>query len=118
MFLDIFVYQQKPEASAANCAKQNQKLLRAGDRVRTGDIQLGRLTLYQLSYSRNFMKSQKRNSIFQNFNDHFNLNYPISFGFWSFKIEISAFAETLWGEQDSNLRRRSQQIYSLPSLAA
>ena len=26
--------------------------LRAGDRVRTGDIQLGRLTLYQLSYSR------------------------------------------------------------------
>ena len=29
---------------------------RAGDRVRTGDIQLGRLTLYQLSYSRNFLK--------------------------------------------------------------
>ena len=27
-------------------------ILRAGDRVRTGDIQLGRLTLYQLSYSR------------------------------------------------------------------
>ena len=27
-------------------------LLRAGDRVRTGDVQLGRLTLYQLSYSR------------------------------------------------------------------
>ena len=26
---------------------------RARDRVRTGDIQLGRLTLYQLSYSRN-----------------------------------------------------------------
>ena len=24
----------------------------AGDRVRTGDIQLGRLTLYQLSYTR------------------------------------------------------------------
>ena len=24
----------------------------SGDRVRTGDIQLGRLTLYQLSYSR------------------------------------------------------------------
>ena len=28
------------------------KLIRARDRVRTGDIQLGRLTLYQLSYSR------------------------------------------------------------------
>ena len=27
-------------------------VLRAGDRVRTGDVQLGRLTLYQLSYSR------------------------------------------------------------------
>jgi hypothetical protein len=26
--------------------------IRAGDRVRTGDVQLGRLTLYQLSYSR------------------------------------------------------------------
>jgi hypothetical protein len=24
----------------------------AGDRVRTGDVQLGKLTLYQLSYSR------------------------------------------------------------------
>ncbi len=31
--------------------------LRAGDRVRTGDIQLGRLTLYQLSYSRNSLLS-------------------------------------------------------------
>ena len=29
--------------------------IRAGDRVRTGDIQLGRLTLYQLSYSRIFL---------------------------------------------------------------
>ena len=27
---------------------------RAGDEVRTRDIQLGRLTLYQLSYSRNY----------------------------------------------------------------
>ena len=26
--------------------------LRAGDRVRTGDIQLGKLALYQLSYAR------------------------------------------------------------------
>ena len=30
------------------------EFLRAGDQVRTGDIQLGRLTLYQLSYSRIF----------------------------------------------------------------
>ncbi|GEM_PF-2041837 len=32
------------------------KKTRAGDQVRTGDIQLGRLTLYQLSYSRNIFK--------------------------------------------------------------
>ena len=28
----------------------------AGDRVRTGDVQLGRLTLYQLSYSREILR--------------------------------------------------------------
>src|SRR5271165_3460166 len=28
------------------------EIIRAGGRVRTGDVQLGRLTLYQLSYSR------------------------------------------------------------------
>ena len=33
-------------------ASQRKVAVRAGDRVRTGDIQLGRLTLYQLSYSR------------------------------------------------------------------
>ena len=32
---------------------------RARDRVRTGDIQLGRLTLYQLSYSRLFITLNK-----------------------------------------------------------
>ena len=32
--------------------------------------------------------------------------------------EINLEILNLWGEQDSNLRRRSQQIYSLPSLAA
>ena len=31
------------------------RIFRAGDQVRTGDIQLGRLTLYQLSYSRNII---------------------------------------------------------------
>ena len=33
---------------------------RARDRVRTGDIQLGRLTLYQLSYSRNWFSGESR----------------------------------------------------------
>jgi hypothetical protein len=32
------------------------KLIGAGDETRTRDIQLGRLTLYQLSYSRSFEK--------------------------------------------------------------
>ncbi len=31
--------------------------VRAGDRSRTGDLQLGKLTLYQLSYTRNEMKN-------------------------------------------------------------
>ena len=35
----------------------------AGDRVRTGDIQLGRLTLYQLSYSRGCEASRTRSSL-------------------------------------------------------
>ena len=32
----------------------------AGDRIRTGDVQLGRLTLYQLSYSRRELVSDVR----------------------------------------------------------
>ncbi len=35
-------------------------IFRAGDQVRTGDIQLGRLTLYQLSYSRIVIKNSKK----------------------------------------------------------
>jgi hypothetical protein len=32
--------------------------IKAGDRVRTGDIQLGKLTLYQLSYTRSVSEPQ------------------------------------------------------------
>jgi hypothetical protein len=35
------------------------KQIRAGDEVRTRDLQLGRLLLYQLSYSRNKQQSKK-----------------------------------------------------------
>src|SRR5690625_4783191 len=35
-----------------NIKLNSSEIFLAGDRVRTGDIQLGRLTLYQLSYSR------------------------------------------------------------------
>jgi hypothetical protein len=38
--------------SEANESERATTQTRAGDRVRTGDVQLGRLTLYQLSYSR------------------------------------------------------------------
>jgi hypothetical protein len=33
---------------------------KAGDRIRTGDIQLGKLTLYQLSYTRILRSSLPR----------------------------------------------------------
>ena len=45
----------------------------------------------------------------------------IQFPFWHLEFEAwdSCLRRNLWwGEQDSNLRRLSQQIYSLPSLAA
>ena len=60
--------------------KMQLKKKRAGDRVRTGDIQLGRLTLYQLSYSRLILMLRSVN--------YFNISNIL-----------------LWGEQDSNLRR-------------
>ena len=62
-------------------------LFRAGDGTRTRDIQLGRLTLYQLSYSRSLAESPP-----------------------------AARLPVWWGE-DSNLRSITQQIYSLPPLA-
>ena len=70
----------------------------AGNEVRTRDPQLGRLMLYQLSYSRptfpnpiNSVQSIHSNQSVQSAN-HIKL--------W-------------WGGEDSNLRRRSRQIYSL-----
>lgn len=42
----------KEEIPTPVCRQAGSQEFRAGDQVRTGDIQLGRLTLYQLSYSR------------------------------------------------------------------
>ena len=56
------------------------RLKRAEDEIRTRDIQLGRLMLYQLSYSRILQILRSTNK--------FNISIVI-----------------LWGEQDSNLRR-------------
>ena len=67
----------------------------AGDEVRTRDIQLGRLKLYQLSYSR---KTDNLKS---------SLVLPCS----PIVIKIS-YIKWWWGE-DLNLRRLSRQIYSL-----
>jgi hypothetical protein len=57
-------------------------LYRAGDEVRTRDLQLGRLSLYQLSYSRVKM--------------------------WDTSLApCICLANVWWGEKDSNLRNRS-----------
>ncbi len=70
---------------------------RAGDRIRTGDVQLGRLTLYQLSYTRG--------------QSAFFLNSMLGrwFGVLSDLVE--------WRVMDSNHRRQCRQIYSLLPLA-
>ena len=64
---------------------------RAGNGTRTRDPQLGRLMLYQLSYSRP-------------------ISGPAPRGAGSNTI---AHNEKWWGEEDSNLRRLRRQIYSL-----
>jgi hypothetical protein len=70
--------------SAILCLERFEKC-GAGNGTRTRDVQLGRLTLYQLSYSRRANKKDR--------------------------------AIGWWRGEDSNLRRRRQQIYSLPPLA-
>ena len=66
---------------------------RAGDRVRTGDIQLGRLTLYQLSYSR-LITDAKISKLFQ------------------------YFKHSCGESRIRTCEGKNQQIYSLSSLAA
>jgi hypothetical protein len=63
--------------------------LRAGDRTRTGDVQLGRLTLYQLSYTRDATRASAP----------------------------CGALDRGWRVVDSNHRRRCRQIYSLLPLA-
>ena len=75
-----------------------RKKKRARDRVRTGDIQLGRLTLYQLSYSRIVLVITSVGNEIANINNLQNLNCG-----------------------ESRIRTcevKKQQIYSLSSLAA
>ena len=75
-----------------------RKKKRARDRVRTGDIQLGRLTLYQLSYSRVVLVITSVGNEIANINNLQNLNCG-----------------------ESRIRTcevKKQQIYSLSSLAA
>ncbi len=68
--------------------------IRAGDEARTRDLQLGRLSLYQLSYSR---LSNSRIYIH------------------NFKCRIFNLELKLWGEQDSNLRsHKTTDLQSVP----
>ena len=78
----------RPRLAPVRLTFPSCQILGAGNGIRTRDPQLGRLTLYQLSYSRL---------------THLPCVPPIGVCWWR-------------GE-DSNLRRLSQQIYSLPPLA-
>ena len=52
-WFSLFQVLLQPNSATPTC---NSKLKnRAGDQVRTGDLQLGRLSLYQLSYTRLFL---------------------------------------------------------------
>ena len=77
-----------------------QWLYRAEDEVRTRDLQLGRLSLYQLSYSRIHWKSEGQLHLHR---FHFLIknckgNQPI------FKFGNLKFAEPMWARMDSNHR--------------
>ena len=73
---------------------------RAGNGIRTRDPQLGRLMLYQLSYSRLTLDHALRLSRL----------YIVR------SILQSGLFKEEWGGEDLNLRRLRQQIYSLPPL--
>ena len=104
----------------------HRRNLGAEDGIRTRDPQLGRLTLYQLSYSRNFNKLSLvwiqyfKVDYLLSVGDPVRVTPNINFKPQPYKSELltPTCIKFMWGEQDSNLRRRSQQIYSLPSLAA
>ena len=81
------------------CSTPELQWQRAEDRARTGHLQLGRLSLYRMSYSR---KQKCELSSLAN----------------SQVTELTLKLTLKWGEEDSNLRRLSQQIYSLPPLTA
>ena len=85
----------------------HQRKKRAGDETRTRDPNLGRVMLYQLSYSR-IKKKELR------------LFVPTGVFKISANLKITRILiqKKVWGEEDSNLRSRRQQIYSLPHLAA
>jgi hypothetical protein len=73
-----------PRGGGALSTSQERPIGRAGDETRTRDVQLGRLMLYQLSYSRK--------------------NGPV----WCSGSpgSVSMISAPRWGEQDSNLRSR------------
>ena len=72
---------------------------RAGDEARTRDLQLGRLSLYQLSYSRFYLYKDANLTLFCT----------------KFTSSDQAYLIDLWGEQDSNLRsRKTTDLQSVP----
>ena len=82
--------------------------MRAEDGARTRHLKLGRLPLYQMSY---FRKSNNKAAKYRYCERYSAIPVPCSFA-------ISPVHHRGWGEEDSNLRRLRQQIYSLPHLTA
>ena len=54
------VDKERPPVTGGRRCCDSRRYFRAGDRVRTGDIQLGKLALYQLSYARNGTTNNRR----------------------------------------------------------
>ena len=79
-------------ANHSKPGNRNSKLRRAGDETRTRDPQLGRLMLYQLSYSREGVQSYE----FRVSNDKL------------LETRNSQLETPLWAGKDSNLRTRTR----------
>ena len=100
----------------------------AGDEARTRDIQLGRLKLYQLSYSRTlpynpllkFRKSPEKFTFSPKILEQYSRRKPCSLLSIPSRqqnlLHTTRFQGWWWGE-DLNLRRLRRQIYSLFPLA-
>ena len=91
---------------------------RAGDRIRTGDVQLGRLTLYQLSYSRALTDENGMQTMCTTEEEASDAKKNgLKTSEAKLKMPPGEMSAAWWRVMDSNHRRHSRQIYSLLPLA-